>query len=173
MEDRITMVLGFTGTRKGLSKPQRTALKAYISEFIDPQNIILVGLHGDCVGADAEFDDVCMELLIATRCRPCTISSMRAHTGATQVATPKSPMARNREIVADADFMIACPPNFEPIKRGSGTWATISMAKRRDDLHLRIIFPDGSYEDSGCEGDVFDLQLRIENLLKLYSKGGG
>ena len=47
-------------------------------------------------------------------------------------------------IVADADVMLACPPNYEEIKRGSGTWATIKFA-RKSGKPLAIVYPDGGF----------------------------
>ncbi len=129
--------VGFTGTRNGMTEPQRQAVRGILMAR-EPS----VCVHGDCVGADADFDGICQELGIERTCRPCTFESMRAHTGAREVAEPKRPMARNRDIVADADFMIACPPNFERIKKGSGTWATIGFAERAQ-KELFVIFPDG------------------------------
>lgn len=45
-----------------------------------------------------------------------------------------------------ADFMIACPPNDVPIKRGSGTWATVRMALKAE-VQLAIVYPDGHIEE--------------------------
>lgn len=145
------MIVGFTGTRNGMTEAQRAAVRAELSKWRtaagdlmaiagDPDG--LSGLHGDCVGADADFDALCREHQIPTSCRPCTFESMRAMTGAREIAEPVRPMERNRAIVADADIMIACPPNDTPIKKGSGTWATIRFAERAD-VPTIIVFPDG------------------------------
>ncbi len=139
--------IGFTGTRSGCTPIQRLVLQQRLQGFVcrfGGSN--LIGLHGDCVGADAEFDAVCREPSMdgmQIECRPCTYNDMRARTPAREIAPPMPPMERNRWIVADSDIMVACPPNKEEIKRGSGTWATINFT-RRAGKPLYIIFPDGS-----------------------------
>jgi hypothetical protein len=101
-----------------------------------------LGLHGDCVGADADFDTICQEMGLRTVCRPCTYENMRAYT-TDAISEPVAPMQRNRDIVADAKIMIAVPPNFTEIKKGSGTWATVHFT-RRAQKPLYVVFPDGS-----------------------------
>jgi hypothetical protein len=106
---------------------------------------LLVVVHGDCLGADANFDEICARLKIPRTIRPCTFENMRAHCekyGARLVAPPKKPMQRNRDIVSEADKLIGCPWNDVPIKKGSGTWATIRFAKQKG-IPVHIIGPDG------------------------------
>jgi hypothetical protein len=144
--------VGFTGTRVGLSEHQR--LK--VQWLIKSHDRVVRGLHGDCVGADAEFDQICKDLGFETACLPCTFDNMRAGC-ATAIAEPKPPMQRNRDIVASADVVIACPPNRQRIKRGSGTWATIGFAERAA-KPLYVVYPEG------------DIKVRREGLV---SFGGG
>ncbi len=106
----------------------------------------IIGLHGDCVGADKDFDDLCAERGIERHTMPCTAGEeLRAHCeerGAIQVADPIKPLDRNRVIVAQAEWMLACPPTQEELKRG-GTWFTVREARKRDDLPLYVILPYG------------------------------
>lgn len=140
-------VVGFTGTRSGCTPIQRAVLQQHIQGFVCRfGGVGLIGLHGDCIGADAEFDSVCRQHSMdgmSVECRPCTYENMRAQTGAREIAPPMPPMERNRWIVADADVMVACPPNKDEIKHGSGTWATIRFT-RKAGKPLYIIFPDGA-----------------------------
>lgn len=139
------MIIGFTGTRNGMTDAQRATVRRILMEYVaaaDSHNVPF-GMHGDCVGADADFDAICRALGVRTYCRPCTFGSLRAHTGAEEYAPPTSPMKRNREIVADASVMIACPPNDTPIKKGSGTWATIGFTRKKHGTSLHIVYPDG------------------------------
>ena len=99
-------------------------------------------MHGDCVGADEQFDKLCKKLGIRTVCRPCTFTNMRAFC-TEAIAEPTNPMARNRAIVADCHYLLACPPTAQEIKRGSGTWATIRYG-RKANKSTKIIYPDGS-----------------------------
>ena len=143
------MIIGFTGTRRGMTKAQWDGVLTMLSHYVQTYGNLVIGLHGDCIGADDHFDNICASLNVRRNIRPCTFSNMRANCvqkGAREIASPERPMQRNRDIVADADVMFACPPNNEEIKRGSGTWATIRFAKRaRKQLH--IFFPDGSVEN--------------------------
>lgn len=151
------VVVGFTGTRKGMTPAQRAMVTSLIEDAIGADNNVcrrgFVGVHGDCIGADEQFDDVCHELGVATGIRPCTFHNMRARCdqrrpGVTVLAEAKRPMARNRDIVghvgggAEGSLLIACPPNFERIKKGSGTWATVGFGERAR-VRVVVVFPDG------------------------------
>jgi len=132
-------ILGFTGTRSTLTEIQLENLEAAIKEKAGWQ-----GLHGDCVGADAIFDQLCNTHGIPTRCRPCTFINLRAYT-CEPLAEPANPMARNRAIVADCVELFACPPNEVELKKGSGTWATIRYGKKAK-KPVTIFFPSGRIE---------------------------
>ncbi len=142
----MTTKIGFTGTRNGMTREQKLAVERLL-DTLWPDVVV----HGDCVGADADFDGICGAIGITRHVRPCTYENMRAHCekhGAIVVAEPKRPMARNRDIVADATpagALIACPPNRERIKSGSGTWATIGFGERAGVRVFRV-YPDGEVE---------------------------
>jgi hypothetical protein len=55
-------------------------------------------------------------------------------------------MKRNRAIVADSSVLIATPPNYERIKSGSGTWATIGFGERAK-IDVRVVYPDGTLRE--------------------------
>lgn len=52
------MVIGFTGTRHGMTNAQRDTVLKLLSEKLTPSSAV----HGDCVGADADFDAICTSL---------------------------------------------------------------------------------------------------------------
>lgn len=133
------MKVGFTGTRSGMTDKQRAAVATLLFKLSPDSSV-----HGDCLGADADFDAICKEQQIDCGIRPCTFDNMRAWCDSEVLAEPKRPMERNRDIVADADVMIACPPNYERIRKGSGTWATIGFAQRAE-KKLWIVYPDGTH----------------------------
>lgn len=133
-------ILGFTGSRGGCTAAQLVTLENHISLLPDDWQ----GLHGDCVGADEQFDELCKQYGIATVCRPCTLSHLRAY-AADPIAEPTNAMARNRAIAATCEWLFACPPTKEELKRGSGTWATIRYGKKNK-KPVTIIYPDGSEE---------------------------
>ncbi|KKM09958.1 hypothetical protein LCGC14_1722330, partial [marine sediment metagenome] len=48
------------------------------------------------------------------------------------IMEPAHPLARNKLMVARADFLIATPKTMKEVMRGSGTWATIRYARKAD-----------------------------------------
>lgn len=138
-----TIIIGFTGTRKGMTDSQRDAVKRLIQRFIERYvSHTCLGLHGDCIGADVDFHDICRGFGLGVIKRPSTWSATVAGTDAQQVDEPKRPFTRNRDIVHEATCLIGCPPNFEQF-RGSGTWYTIGYA-RQCDKPIFVVLPDGS-----------------------------
>lgn len=141
----LPYTIGFTGTRRGLSCAQIQRLRLVLARFRDEhaaRSGHVVFLHGDCIGADAEADAIAAELGIARECRPCTFGHYRAYTRARVVGDVLPPMERNRQIVHQAQYMIACPPNRTQIRQGSGTWATVRFSERAC-RSLEIIYPEG------------------------------
>lgn len=138
----MMQTIGFTGTRNGMTKEQHQRVK----EIVKLANAT-TAVHGDCLGADEDFHNICHEQGLEINIRPCTFANMRANCDGNEIAEPVAPMQRNRMIVDDADLVIACPPNYVKIKTGSGTWATIGFAKRAN-KKLIIVFPDGTLEAS-------------------------
>ncbi len=137
------MIIGFTGTRNGMTPAQRERVHSLLWEWKDAS-----ALHGDCVGADADFHRLAVYLDMPTLCRPCTFTSMRANTGAREIAEPTNPMARNREIAKQCDVLIGCPPNGVELKKGSGTWATIRYGVKYG-KPVHVVYPDGTVERRG------------------------
>lgn len=144
------MHIGFTGTRFGMTEPQRRS----VADRIDLLADIRCAHHGLCVGADAEFHEICRARAIPVAGHPgpdwpsgelCaridSCSSMFERAGH---------MKRNSAIVAAVQIMIAAPYENEPQARG-GTWATIGMARRalrRGTLkELYVVGRDGSLLD--------------------------
>lgn len=142
------MIVGFTGTRNGMTIQQKGQVTIELQLLLVEKGIGNV-VHGDCIGADEDFDRICWGLNIPRHIRPCTYEDMRAHcekNGAKVIAEPINPMARNRAIIADCDVLIACPPNSTPIKRGSGTWATIRYGQKAEGVKVLIVLPNGEVE---------------------------
>lgn len=138
----MSETIGFTGTRSGLSKEQVFELSRL---FVINSELYDTFLHGDCIGADAEADNIAYSLGYAIKMRPCTFHSMRAYCrSGIIVAEPMPPLERNKLIVGDSKLMIACPKELKEVRR-SGTWATIRHSIRTG-TRLTIIYPDGSLE---------------------------
>lgn len=141
------MILGFTGTRQGMTTAQRKTVLSLIKR-IDPDKV----LHGDCTGSDAEFHAMIIAYrggILAERPRPVIAirpsdRASRAYCeGAELIYPPKSPLDRDREIAKDSDSMIATPKGFEEEVR-SGTWATIRYFRLYKNKTLYIVQPDGN-----------------------------
>jgi len=133
------MITGFTGTRAGMNQKQKDLVKVFL-EMHTPSAVI----HGDCVGADKDFDDICAGLGIVRYCCPSDLTTQRAFTDAVLLQPPKPPLERNHDIVDGVDELFACPKEMNEVKR-SGTWATVRYAQRQGKT-IYIFYPDGSHE---------------------------
>jgi hypothetical protein len=133
------VVLGFSGTSKGMAPRQRKAVRQLLWK--------VETLHlGDCIGADEEAHDEAVRLGIWTVGHPPDNDRKRAFRGYDEERMPKPYLVRDRDIVAEGvDGLIAAPANFvEPVnKRGFGTWTTIGYA-RQAGRRIWIVKPDGS-----------------------------
>jgi hypothetical protein len=132
------MIIGFTGTQRGMTADQRRALHNILfnrdGEF----------RHGDCVGADAEAHDIAEAIGLEPVIHPPTDPRKRAWKKAKRILPPKPYIERNHDIVDAAEEMFATPGEYHEQMR-SGTWATIRYARKRKKM-LTIIFPDGSVQ---------------------------
>lgn len=138
------IVIGFTGTRHGMTKLQMAAFLATIRD-LQPSEFH----HGDCIGADDEaalsvaYLDVGQMAPITIVCHPPLDESHRAfNKHAFRTLPPKTHFARNRDIVDAADMLIACPCDMTPQPRG-GTWYTVGYARKKG-KRVVIIWPDGT-----------------------------
>jgi hypothetical protein len=125
------MILGFTGTRKGMSEEQKYRFLKLIFDTLIPKHGPPVAFHhGDCVGADADAHHLIVAQFPAccTVAHPADFESLRAFVTATEVRTPTDSKSRNANIVRAADIILACP--LTATIAPSGTWQTINMALR-------------------------------------------
>ena len=133
-EGSIAMrVIGFTGTRKGMTARQKEELR----------NLLLPSdqfHHGDCLGADTEAHAIAREIGCSSIViHPSDLVDQRAFCNGDIVRRVKAPLTRNRIIVYNATFLIAAPATSHEVLR-SGTWATIRYA-RDAGKHMRILEP--------------------------------
>lgn len=135
-------VIGFTGTREGMTAMQKLAVMRILDISHAEAPAMPCAMHGDCIGADAEYDAICKMRGLPVKIRPANIESMRARCDSEVIASPRPPLTRNRDIVADSDVMIACPGAPVEVLR-SGTWSTVRAA-RSAKKKLFIVRPDGS-----------------------------
>jgi hypothetical protein len=128
--------LGFTGTRRGMTEDQKESVRDFMLIF-EPDEFI----HGGCVGADEEAARIASELGIWTNELPGNILWYRTQFRSNETHFPQHPLKRNRVIVRTCDYLLACPFQYEEIRR-SGTWATIRYARELGKPML-IIQPQG------------------------------
>lgn len=132
------MKVGFTGTRQGMTPEQHARVWDILVDVM-PVEVH----HGDCIGADAEFDEEANRLAIPVVIHPPNITRYRAFcTGAKLVWEPKDYLARNKVIVMCSDILLATPKEDYEVRR-SGTWATIRYAEARP-IPTTIILPNGT-----------------------------
>lgn len=137
------LVIGFTGTRAGMTPAQTHTVDALLARLAAEHPARpLTALHGDCLGADADFDALCKRRNVPVKILPADIPAMRAHCESEPLAPPQPPLARNRQIVATSNLIIACPRTRDEVLR-SGVWATI-RAMRRKPGPVYLVIPDGT-----------------------------
>jgi len=120
------MIVGFTGTRNGINPDQKIKIIEYLT-----QNDVTEVHHGDCVGADSDFHNICHQLnqSIKIVIHPPIDPKLRAYKHGSMIHQSKSYIIRNKDIVNVCDVLIACPKtHIEELR--SGTWATIRYAKK-------------------------------------------
>lgn len=119
------MVVGFTGSQTGVIPEQCDAL-IELMQTLKPSE----AHHGDCIGADQIFHEICYQLSIPIVIHPPIDDSKRANCeGAWIIHPAKEYLVRNHDIVNSVDLMFACP-NSRNEKQRSGTWATFRYAKK-------------------------------------------
>lgn len=145
------MIVGFTGTRNGLTEPQRDALLDEINQ-LKPR----FWLHGACVGADAEGVALVLDWAFknhsvrvfalpgksASGPEEHSLQDIRALDDSHVIRETKTYFERNRDIVNECDVLVACPGTMEELNHG-GTWYTIRYARKLS-KRVVIIWPDGS-----------------------------
>lgn len=126
MKNREKISVGFTGTQRGMTGPQLES----VMHLLDSLKPVVVH-HGDCIGADAAFHDLCNQQNISIIIHPPSQNRKRARCRGPNVTIlpSKTFLARNRDIVDACEFLIAAPFEEKEVLR-SGTWATVRYAKK-------------------------------------------
>lgn len=108
------MKIGFTGTRKGMSRSQVEQLQNVLDWFGITYGLGHEFHHGDAIGADSEAKAVARDRFDTDLVIPHPAGN--------------DPLARNREIVALCDVLVAAPYTDVEERRG-GTWHTVRRAR--------------------------------------------
>lgn len=142
------MKLAFTGTRQGMTDAQRQTVKRLL-ETLKPTEVH----HGDCVGSDDDFANICHNLdarprIVAHPGKSATgmdDHDLRAHNAHNDEILPiETHFKRNRTMVKLSPVLIATPYESAHQKTG-GTWYTIDLAKKSQST-VFVVWPDGSVE---------------------------
>ena len=146
---------GFTGTRRGMTGPQKITYEEVILR--DAPGILR---QGCCIGADTDAAVIYKQAMNSLRTSYKIIGhpsvslsgdrSCRSEEALNLCCTlmpEKTPLARNRNIVNMTHVLVATPLQLEmmPQGMGGGTWYTIQYALKC--MHtVIIIWPDGRLE---------------------------
>lgn len=142
------MILGFTGTRNGMTAAQRATVDCLLIFRFN----LTEAHHGDCLGADDEFANLCHALTPRPKiyARPGFsakgyANDLRANNPHADVTHPeKTHFARNRDIVDVCDVLLVVPVASIPQTSG-GTWYSFGYAKKKK-KPIVVVWPDGTVE---------------------------
>lgn len=125
--------IGFTGNRHGLNADQ----KYQILSILDKYNNLIVS-HGDCIGSDTDFHNLCMNYRnehlnkkIRIYIFPPNDSKLRAFNQGDLLMNEKPYLQRNSDIIKNSSILIACPIDKNKEQLRSGTWSTIRNARKQ------------------------------------------
>lgn len=118
------MVIGFTGTSKGMTAYQKQRVLELLQE-LKPDLV----RHGDCVGADTDFHLIACSLNIPTCIHPPDNDSKRAFNQSDCILPLKPYLDLNKEIVDMSNILISTPETTKEDLH-SGTWFFVRYAKR-------------------------------------------
>lgn len=132
--------IGFTGNRHGLTANQRAQILLILDQY---DHMILA--HGDCVGSDTDFHQLCVDYrarhpqkTLRIDIYPPNITTLRAFNAGDAVMPPKPYLERNLDIVLNSTILIGCPMDKHKEEWRSGTWSTIRKA-RQHQLTVHIL----------------------------------
>lgn len=144
------MNIGFTGTRHGMLLAQGEAFATALRSLKDKGHAIHVFRHGGCRGADVQAARMVRQVCgdntwVACHPGPDGDPNQEASGVDDERLAPKTHFARNRDIVACCDVLIACPP-CKPLPESGGTAYTVGHA-RKVGKPVWLIWPDGNVEE--------------------------
>lgn len=140
----MDMKIGFTGTRQGMTDPQRDAVENILARYSGEFT------HGGCNGSDRQVGLIADRLGYDVNIRPGDPAQFGFHkledAHWNRLYDPEPYMVRNQKIVDDGEDLIIATPSKGYEELRSGTWATVRMA-RKARRRLMIVFPDGSVRE--------------------------
>lgn len=138
---KMANYVGFTGTQAGMTLEQYNTVGGIVKSLAPKQ-----GHHGDCIGADAQFHNICRNLGVYIVGHPgidfLGKSPKRAFCDVDECEPELPYLERNENIVEACKTLIAAPKEFVEVLR-SGTWSTVRKARKKNRV-LYIVLPDGT-----------------------------
>lgn len=140
--------LGFTGSKRPLTLPQKEAIQRTLMNLCEQHNFTHLH-HGDCISADAFAHAIWHDYLgLPIILHPPLDLKYRAFClGSSTTRDPKPYLIRNREIVSEVEALVAAPRRMSEDRR-SGTWATVRYARAKK-IPIRFCWPSGSTTTEG------------------------
>lgn len=128
--------IGFTGNRNGLNNEQIQNIKQLLDQIVNITDYIVLS-HGDCVGSDTDFHNLCLsykdlypEKKIEIHIYPPNNKTMRSFNKGDILMPEKPYLERNLDIIKNSNILIACPVDKNVEELRSGTWSTIRQANK-------------------------------------------
>lgn len=142
------MIVGFTGTRLGMTLKQIEAFIKLIKE-INMKEFH----HGDCIGSDQSAHIIVKDVHKSTKIvlHPPQSQTYRAYCEADMEFKALPYLDRNRDIVRISDILIAATSSKKE-KLDSGVWSTIRYARRLK-KPIYIVNPDGKLKEENIKKD--------------------
>lgn len=140
------MKIGFSGTREGMTDEQKKWVRNILVRLMENYSEKVQAHHGQCIGADAEFNEIVKQVKpdVWRVAHPGWSIGARAKCEVEERRPSKDFIDRNHDIVNETDMLIAAP--FEPTEQlRSGTWATIRYARKHGRICV-VVLPDGKIE---------------------------
>jgi hypothetical protein len=141
-------VVGFTGTRNGMTPQQYATLLRFLLYWQPIQ-----AHHGSCLGADFDFHKLLVESVPSVKritIHPCDLYKQQANCAIItrpdliiETREVLKPLSRNMVIMLESALLLAIPSGFIEAFVGSGTWATVRYSRKAHKPRL-VIYPDGS-----------------------------
>jgi len=131
MEEQIK--IGFTGNRYGLTPEQKDQIILILDNYDD-----IIVSHGDCVGSDTDFHNICINYRnehpnkkIRIDIYPPNNPTLRAFNQPDILMEQATYLQRNLDIIKNSSILIACPIDKNKEELRSGTWSTIRKARQQ------------------------------------------
>lgn len=139
----ISRILGFTGTREGMTPAQIIAVDGLTMYDFHTVH------HGDCVGADAMMHAIARANGQWIVGHPPSDPKLRAYCTFDEMWPEKAYYTRNRDIVNSSGVLLATPKEMEEQPKG-GTWYTVGYARTKK-KPIIIVWPNGDFKKEGFE----------------------